>query len=193
MSLWLFYKSGIDIARLFSEGPEKVKFLIVAIDYFIKWIEAKSLATITGNHIKKSVWDNIVCRFGLPGEIISDNGKHNRDTPFSLTYGTKAVIPAEIGMPILRTIEVDLVQNDEALGINLDLFEEKSKQQYAKQRAKKRWKNTTTPKFKVHVSNWETLCTVTAMQAVQKTQGSWAPNGKKRTKLWKHLGREHIS
>ncbi|GJZ62478.1 reverse transcriptase domain-containing protein [Tanacetum coccineum] len=33
----------------------------------------------------------------------------NRDTPFSLTYGTEAVILAEIGMPTLRTAEVDLV------------------------------------------------------------------------------------
>nr|GFC00368.1 reverse transcriptase domain-containing protein [Tanacetum cinerariifolium] len=32
--------------------------------------------------VKKFVWDNIVCRFGLPGEIISDNGKQFRDNPF---------------------------------------------------------------------------------------------------------------
>ncbi|GKD21102.1 hypothetical protein Tco_1222805 [Tanacetum coccineum] len=38
----------------------------------------------------------------------------NEDTPFSLTYGTEAVIPAEIGMPTLRTAEVDPVQNNEA-------------------------------------------------------------------------------
>ncbi|GKD33905.1 reverse transcriptase domain-containing protein [Tanacetum coccineum] len=68
-------KWGIDIAGPFPEGPGKVKFLIVAIDYFTKWIEAKAVATITGNQVKKFVWDNIVCRFGLPGEIISDNGK----------------------------------------------------------------------------------------------------------------------
>ncbi|GKA42517.1 reverse transcriptase domain-containing protein, partial [Tanacetum coccineum] len=49
----------------------------------------------------------------------------NGDTPFSLTYGTKAVIPAEIGMPTIRTAEVDLVQNIEALEINLDLLEER--------------------------------------------------------------------
>ncbi|GJS51271.1 reverse transcriptase domain-containing protein [Tanacetum coccineum] len=73
-SPWPFYKWGIDIAGPFPEGPGKVKFLIVAIDYFTKWIEAKSVATITGNQIKKFVWD-IVCRFGLPEEIISDNGK----------------------------------------------------------------------------------------------------------------------
>ncbi|GKA95650.1 hypothetical protein Tco_0817745 [Tanacetum coccineum] len=49
----------------------------------------------------------------------------NGDTPFSLTYGTEAVIPAEIGMPTIRTAEVDLVQNNEALEINLDLLEER--------------------------------------------------------------------
>nr|GEX35503.1 reverse transcriptase domain-containing protein [Tanacetum cinerariifolium] len=49
----------------------------------------------------------------------------NEDTPFSLTYGTEVVIPAEIGMPTLRTEEVDLVGNNEALEINLDLLEER--------------------------------------------------------------------
>ncbi|GJX33472.1 reverse transcriptase domain-containing protein [Tanacetum coccineum] len=158
------HKDGIDIARPFLKGPGKVKFLMVAIDYFTKWIEAKPVATITGNQIKKFMWDNIVCRFRLPGEIIADNGKEranrnlgegikarldarsknwmeelphvlwahrtmikssNGDTPFSLTYEMEAVIPAEIGMPTLRIAEVDLVQNNEALEINLDLLEER--------------------------------------------------------------------
>ncbi|GKE15548.1 reverse transcriptase domain-containing protein [Tanacetum coccineum] len=55
--------------------PGKVNFLIVAMDYFTKWIEAKVVATINGSQVKKFVWDNIVCRVGLPGEIVSDNGK----------------------------------------------------------------------------------------------------------------------
>ncbi|GJV44876.1 reverse transcriptase domain-containing protein [Tanacetum coccineum] len=134
----------------FLEGPGKVKFLMVAIDYFTKWIKAKPVATITEAQVKKFVWDNIVCRFGLPGEIIFDNGKQFRDnpfkdwceklcirqcfasvkhpngeTPFSLTYGTEAVIPVEIGMPTMRTAEVDMIKNDEALEINLDVLEEK--------------------------------------------------------------------
>ncbi|GJX22672.1 reverse transcriptase domain-containing protein [Tanacetum coccineum] len=179
-SPWPFYKWGIDIAGPFPEGPGKVKFLIVAIDYFTKWIEAKAVATITGNQVKKFVWDNIVCRFGLPGEIISDNGKQFRDnpfkdwcenpfanaslskdwieelphvlwahrtmikssngeTPFSLTYGTEAVIPAEIGMPTLRTTEIDLTKNNEALGMNLDLIEER-REQAAIQEAKSKKK-----------------------------------------------------
>ncbi|GJV47880.1 reverse transcriptase domain-containing protein [Tanacetum coccineum] len=56
---WPFHKWGIDIAGPFPEGPRKVKFLIVAIDYFTKWIKTKAVATITGNQVKKFVWDNI--------------------------------------------------------------------------------------------------------------------------------------
>nr|GEV97621.1 reverse transcriptase domain-containing protein [Tanacetum cinerariifolium] len=80
MAPWPFYKWGIDIAGPFPKGPEKVKLLIVAMDYFTKWIEAKTVVTITGSQVKKFVWDNIVCRFGLPGEIVSDNDAvHNNE------------------------------------------------------------------------------------------------------------------
>nr|GEU53553.1 reverse transcriptase domain-containing protein [Tanacetum cinerariifolium] len=63
----------------------------------------------------------------------------NGETPFSLTYGAGAVIPAEIGMPTLRTAEVDMVKNNEALGISLDLLEKKREQaaiQKARNKAK---------------------------------------------------------
>nr|GEU74058.1 reverse transcriptase domain-containing protein [Tanacetum cinerariifolium] len=79
---WSFYKWGIDIACPFPEGPGKAKFLIITMDYFTKWIEAKAVAMITGGQVKKFVWDNIVCRFGIPSEIISDNGKQFADNPF---------------------------------------------------------------------------------------------------------------
>nr|GEX36704.1 reverse transcriptase domain-containing protein [Tanacetum cinerariifolium] len=65
----------------------------------------------------------------------------NGDTPFSLTYGTEAVILAEIGMPTLRTAKVDPVRNNEALKINLDLLEEKREDvaiREAKSKAKKK-------------------------------------------------------
>ncbi|GKE94977.1 reverse transcriptase domain-containing protein, partial [Tanacetum coccineum] len=56
---WPFYKWRIDIAGPFPEGPGKVKFFIIPMDYFTKWIEAKAVATITGSQGKKFVWDNI--------------------------------------------------------------------------------------------------------------------------------------
>nr|GEV38615.1 reverse transcriptase domain-containing protein [Tanacetum cinerariifolium] len=63
----------------------------------------------------------------------------NGETPFSLTYGAKAVIPTEISMPTLRTAEVDMIKNNEVLGISLDLLEEKREQaaiQEARNKAK---------------------------------------------------------
>ncbi|GJX53887.1 hypothetical protein Tco_0282256 [Tanacetum coccineum] len=48
----------------------------------------------------------------------------------------EVVIPGEIGMPTLRTAEVDLTKNDEALDINLDLIEEKENKQQFKSHAK---------------------------------------------------------
>ncbi|GJV35364.1 reverse transcriptase domain-containing protein [Tanacetum coccineum] len=176
-SLWPFYKWGIDIAGPFLEGPGNVKFLIVAIDYFIKWIEAKLVATIAGTKSKnsygitsfvdldsqekssrimennsktirsrtveranRSLGEGIKARLDERSKNWMEELPHvlwahrtmikssNGDTPFSLTYGTEAVIPAEIGMPTLRTAEVDLVQNNEALEINLDLLEERREQ-----------------------------------------------------------------
>ncbi|GJW66374.1 reverse transcriptase domain-containing protein [Tanacetum coccineum] len=102
----------------FSEGPGKVKFLIVAIDYVTKWIEAKAVATITGNQsnglverANQSLGEGIKGRLGEGNKNWIEELPHvlwahhtmikssHGDTPFSLTYGTEAVIPVEIGMP----------------------------------------------------------------------------------------------
>ena len=46
-SPWLFAQWGIDIMGPLPQGKRQVKFLLVAIDYFTKWVEVESLATIT--------------------------------------------------------------------------------------------------------------------------------------------------
>jgi len=53
----------------------QVDFLLVAIDYFTKWVEAEALATITKARIQNFVWKNIICRFEVPRTIIIDNGR----------------------------------------------------------------------------------------------------------------------
>ena len=73
-SPWLFAQWGIDIVVSLSQGKGQVKFLLIAIDYFTKWVEAEALATITKVRIRSFVWKNIICRFGIPLTIISDNG-----------------------------------------------------------------------------------------------------------------------
>ena len=52
----------------------QMKYLIVAIEYFTKWIEAELVAQITGHKVQHFVWKNIVCRFGVPRQLVSDNG-----------------------------------------------------------------------------------------------------------------------
>ena len=73
-SPWPFAQWGIDIVGPLRISKGQVKFLLVAIDYFTKWVEAEALATITEARIKNFVWKNIICRFGIPLTIISDNG-----------------------------------------------------------------------------------------------------------------------
>nr|GEX56529.1 hypothetical protein [Tanacetum cinerariifolium] len=69
----------------------------------------------------------------------------NEETPFSLTYGTEAVIPTEIGMPTIRTAKVDLVGNNEALEINLDLLEERREEAAIREaKSKAKMENTIT-------------------------------------------------
>ena len=82
VSPWAFFKWGIDIVGPFPEAPGKVKFLIVAVDYFTKWVEAEPVATISGEKIIKFVWKYIICRFGLPHTIVTDNGKQLVENPF---------------------------------------------------------------------------------------------------------------
>jgi transposase InsO family protein len=50
-----------------------LKYVVVAVEYFSKWIEAK-LATITSVTVQKFFWQNIVCLFGVPKVITVDNG-----------------------------------------------------------------------------------------------------------------------
>ncbi|GJR68283.1 reverse transcriptase domain-containing protein [Tanacetum coccineum] len=116
-SAWPFRKWGMDIIGPLPEAPARIKYLIVAVDYFTKWFEAKPVTSITGKQVKFFAFDNIVCR--------TTPKTSNIETPFSLAYGTEVVIPAEIGIPTRRTIQGSDKKNEEALMLNLYLLEER--------------------------------------------------------------------
>ena len=50
--------------------------MLVAVDYFTKWAEAKALANIRDVDVKKFVWKNILTIFGVLNALVSDNGMH---------------------------------------------------------------------------------------------------------------------
>ncbi|XP_074337745.1 uncharacterized protein LOC141674946 [Apium graveolens] len=59
----LFAIWGMDILGPFPVASGQRKFIVVAIDYCTKWIEAKALAKITTKKITQFFWENVICRF----------------------------------------------------------------------------------------------------------------------------------
>ena len=59
----------------FPMAVKQLKFLVVNINYFTKWVEAEPLATIMEKSICTFVWRNIICRYGIPSVLVFDNGK----------------------------------------------------------------------------------------------------------------------
>ena len=78
-SPWPFLVWGIDIigkiSPKYSSGHE---FILVAIDYFTKWMESASYARLTSAKVASFIRSHIICRHGVPHELISDRGSHFR-------------------------------------------------------------------------------------------------------------------
>ncbi|XP_076944301.1 uncharacterized protein LOC143614882 [Bidens hawaiensis] len=85
-SAWPFQKWAIDIMGPFPEAPGRVKFLLMAIDYFTKWVESKPLAHIPAAYVKKFLWEYIICRFGLPQTLEWLSELHISQVFTSLAY-----------------------------------------------------------------------------------------------------------
>ncbi|XP_075473976.1 uncharacterized protein LOC142505033 [Primulina tabacum] len=132
-----FDQWGMDIVGPFPIARAQKKFLLVAVDYFSKWVEAEPLAKITEQEVLKFLWKNIVCRFGVPRRLISDNrrqfqGKEIiswcREMKITQSF-TSAVLPVEIGKTSSR-IESYPDANDQSRALELDLVEEKRDQAF---------------------------------------------------------------
>jgi len=70
-----FAQWSLDILGPFPQVTGQRKFLLVATDYFTKWIEPEALATITAKKVEAMVWKDIICRFGIPRIINTDHGR----------------------------------------------------------------------------------------------------------------------
>ncbi|GKE85607.1 reverse transcriptase domain-containing protein [Tanacetum coccineum] len=116
-SPWPFHKWGIDIAGPFPAAAGGLKFLIVAIDYFTKWIEAKAVATIRGNQTKRFAWVNNPQTNGLVERA-------NR----SLGEGIKARLDRHKGRWVEELSHVNITTNDDERRIDLDILEERREQ-----------------------------------------------------------------
>jgi transposase InsO family protein len=69
---WPFTVWGLDIVGPFPRAVRGYRFLYVAIDKFTKWPEATPVVTINKKSTMKFI-KSIICRFGVPNRIITDN------------------------------------------------------------------------------------------------------------------------
>ncbi|XP_028052096.1 uncharacterized protein LOC114256639 [Camellia sinensis] len=73
---WPFSVWGIDvIGAVLPKGSNGHEFILVAIEYFTKWVEAQSYVMLKALHVAKFIRNNI-CQYGVPNEIILDNSLH---------------------------------------------------------------------------------------------------------------------
>ena len=78
-SPWPFSVWGIDIiGKISPKSSSGHEFILVAIDYFTKWVEVTSYAKLNAAKVATFIRSHIICRYGVPHELISDRGVHFR-------------------------------------------------------------------------------------------------------------------
>jgi hypothetical protein len=71
-----FYQIGIDFIGPLNITPSGNKYILVAVDYFTKWPEAKAVKEATAKETAKFLYETIICQHGTPSIILSDRGTH---------------------------------------------------------------------------------------------------------------------
>ena len=78
-SPWPFSVWGVDvIGKVSLKSSSGHEYVLVAIDYFTKWVEAASYASLTAAKVAKFIRSHIICRYRTPHKLISDRGVHFR-------------------------------------------------------------------------------------------------------------------
>ncbi|KAM0986068.1 hypothetical protein ACFX2C_013279 [Malus domestica] len=86
ISHWPFAQWGLDMIGPMPVGKGKVRYAIVAVDYFTKWAELEPLVTITEVKIENFIWKNIFCKFDIPNAKVTDNGRQFDNNKFRMFY-----------------------------------------------------------------------------------------------------------
>ncbi|XP_021721509.1 uncharacterized protein K02A2.6-like [Chenopodium quinoa] len=71
---WPFMKWGMDIVGKLPVAPGQKVFMLALTNYFSKWIEVDSFTQVRDKEVTSFIWNNIICRFDIPSEIVCDNG-----------------------------------------------------------------------------------------------------------------------
>jgi hypothetical protein len=70
----LFYRVALDTAGLLPETKAGNKYILVAIDHYSKWCEAKAVANHGAKTAARFLEDDLICRYGVPKFVLTNNG-----------------------------------------------------------------------------------------------------------------------
>uniref|UniRef100_A0A2N9FRF5 Uncharacterized protein n=1 Tax=Fagus sylvatica TaxID=28930 RepID=A0A2N9FRF5_FAGSY len=74
---WPFHTWGLDLIGPINLASGGYIWILVATEYFTKWVEVIPLRKATGAAVANFIREHIITRFGIPYKLITDNG-----TPF---------------------------------------------------------------------------------------------------------------
>ena len=72
----IFERWEIDIVRLLLIIKEENRYIVVAMDYFSRWPKARLLKAANADTVATFLYEEIICRFGVPWTLQSDRGTH---------------------------------------------------------------------------------------------------------------------
>jgi hypothetical protein len=70
----LFHRVALDTAGPLPETKSGNRYILVAIDHYSKWCEAKAVDDHSVRTAAKFLEDDIICRYGVPRFILTENG-----------------------------------------------------------------------------------------------------------------------
>jgi hypothetical protein len=70
----LFHRVALDTTGLLPETKLGNKYILVAIDHYSKWCEAKAVVDHGAKTAAKFLEDEIICRYGVPKFVLTNNG-----------------------------------------------------------------------------------------------------------------------
>ncbi len=68
----IFKKWEVDIVRPLSIIRKENKYIVITMNYFLKWLEVRSLKVANANTVVKFLYKEIICRFKASRTLQSD-------------------------------------------------------------------------------------------------------------------------
>src|SRR6266498_230032 len=72
----IFERWRVNIVRSLPIIKEGNRYIVVAMDYFSRWSEARLFKATNADTVATFLYEEIICRFGAPRILQSDRGTH---------------------------------------------------------------------------------------------------------------------